>query len=135
MAAAEDRATPRRVTVGVMRSGSTALPPSSTAGPSTTGVSSASVGAPILDEVARMGFTTISIYIPWEVHERDRGKFDFEGNKDIDAFLGLIEEKGLDIVVGPVHRSTPSSPGSATRSASSPTPSCRRSTPRERPRS
>ncbi|HVS84721.1 MAG TPA: beta-galactosidase [Gaiellaceae bacterium] len=57
--------------------------------------------SPILDEVARMGFTTISIYIPWEVHERSRGEFDFAGNKDIDAFLTLIEEKGFDIVVRP----------------------------------
>lgn len=57
--------------------------------------------SPILDEVKRMGFTMISIYIPWEVHERARGDFDFEGSKDIDAFLTLIEEKGLDIVVRP----------------------------------
>ena len=54
-----------------------------------------------LDEVKRMGFTTISIYIPWEVHETARGEFTFEGNRDIDAFLSLIEEKGLDIVVRP----------------------------------
>jgi beta-galactosidase len=57
--------------------------------------------SPILDEVKAMGFTTISIYIPWEVHEIARGTFDFDGNKDIDAFLTLIEEKGLDIVVRP----------------------------------
>ncbi len=57
--------------------------------------------SPILDEVRRMGFTMISSYIPWEVHERARGDFDFEGNKDIDAFLALAEEKGLDIVVRP----------------------------------
>lgn len=57
--------------------------------------------SPILDDVRRMGFTMISIYIPWEVHERARGDFDFEGNKDIDAFLTLIEEKGFDIIVRP----------------------------------
>jgi beta-galactosidase len=57
--------------------------------------------SPILDEVRRMGFTMISTYIPWEVHERARGDFDFQGNKDIDAFLTLIEEKELDIVVRP----------------------------------
>lgn len=57
--------------------------------------------SPILDEVRKMGFTTISIYVPWEVHEIARGEFDFAGNKDIDAFLTLIEEKGLDIVVRP----------------------------------
>jgi beta-galactosidase len=60
-----------------------------------------STWSPILDEVKRMGFTMISIYIPWEVHEVARGEFTFEGDKDIDAFLSLIEEKGLDIVVRP----------------------------------
>lgn len=56
---------------------------------------------PILDEVKRMGFTAISIYIPWEVHEVARGEFTFEGNRDIDAFLSVIEQKGFDIVVRP----------------------------------
>ena len=58
----------------------------------------------ILDKVKGMGFTTISIYIPWEVHEVERGTFDFgriDPRKDIDAFLTLIEEKGLNIVVRP----------------------------------
>jgi beta-galactosidase len=55
----------------------------------------------ILESVKAMGFTTISIYIPWEVHEIERGSFDFSGNKDIDAFLTLIESKGLNIVARP----------------------------------
>jgi beta-galactosidase len=55
----------------------------------------------ILESVKGMGFTTISIYIPWEIHEIERGKFDFSGNKDIDAFLTLIESKGLNIVARP----------------------------------
>jgi beta-galactosidase len=58
----------------------------------------------ILDSVKAMGFTTISIYIPWEVHEIERGRFDFgeiDPRKDIDAYLSLIESKGLRIVVRP----------------------------------
>ncbi len=55
----------------------------------------------ILESVKGMGFTTISIYIPWEIHEIERGTFDFSGNKDIDAFLTLIESKGLNIVARP----------------------------------
>ena len=58
----------------------------------------------ILDKVKAMGFNTVSIYIPWEVHEIERGKFDFgeiNPSNDIDAFLTLIEEKGLNIVVRP----------------------------------
>ncbi len=55
----------------------------------------------ILESVKAMGFTMVSIYIPWEIHEIERGKFDFTGNKDIDAFLTLIESKGLNIVARP----------------------------------
>lgn len=58
----------------------------------------------ILDSVKRMGFTTISIYIPWEVHEIEKGRFDFgeiDPSKDVDAFLTLCESKGFRIVVRP----------------------------------
>lgn len=59
---------------------------------------------PILDSVRRMGFTMISIYIPWEVHEIEKGRFDFgqvNPSNDIDAFLTLCEAKGFKIVVRP----------------------------------
>jgi beta-galactosidase len=59
---------------------------------------------PILDSVRAMGFTMISIYIPWEVHEIEKGRFDFgeiTPSNDIDAFLTLCEEKGFSIVVRP----------------------------------
>lgn len=58
----------------------------------------------ILESVKRMGFTMISIYIPWEAHEIEKGRFDFgeiNPSNDIDAFLTLCEEKGLRIVVRP----------------------------------
>lgn len=55
----------------------------------------------ILDQVKKMGFTAISVYMPWEVHEIERGRFDFEGNKDIDAFLTMLEVKGFDIIARP----------------------------------
>ncbi|MEU4191798.1 beta-galactosidase [Kribbella sp. NPDC026611] len=58
----------------------------------------------VLDAVRRMGFTMISIYIPWEVHELERGRFDFgqvDPANDIDAFLTLCEAKGFRIVVRP----------------------------------
>jgi beta-galactosidase len=59
---------------------------------------------PILDKVQGMGFTFISIYIPWEVHEIGKGRFDFgqvDPKNDIDAFLTLCEQKGFNIVVRP----------------------------------
>jgi beta-galactosidase len=58
----------------------------------------------ILDKVKGMRFNMISIYIPWEVHEIERGKFDFgqiNPSNDIDAFLTLCEEKGFTIIVRP----------------------------------
>jgi beta-galactosidase len=58
----------------------------------------------ILDTVKDLGFTTISIYMPWEVHEIERGRFDWgqvDPRNDLDAFLTLIEEKDLNIVARP----------------------------------
>lgn len=60
--------------------------------------------ADILDKVKGMAFDTISIYIPWEAHELERGRFDFgqvDPRTDIDAFLSICEEKGFNIVVRP----------------------------------
>lgn len=58
----------------------------------------------ILQSVRDLGFTMISIYIPWEAHEIERGVFDFgqrDPRTDIDAFLTLCEEKGFRIIVRP----------------------------------
>jgi len=58
----------------------------------------------ILTKVKGMGFNTVSIYIPWEVHEIKRGEFDFgqvNPSNDIDAFLTLCEQKELNIIVRP----------------------------------
>lgn len=58
----------------------------------------------ILESVKDLGFNMISIYIPWEAHEIERGKFDFgqiDPRTDIDAFLTLCEDKGFKIVVRP----------------------------------
>lgn len=58
----------------------------------------------ILESVKDLGFDMISIYIPWEAHEIERGVFDFgqkDPRTDIDAFLTLCEEKGFKIVVRP----------------------------------
>ncbi len=58
----------------------------------------------ILDKVKDMGFNAITTYIPWEIHELQRGVFDFcevEPSRDIDKFLTLCEEKGLYFAVRP----------------------------------
>jgi beta-galactosidase len=58
----------------------------------------------ILDRVVGMGFNAITSYIPWEIHEIKKGEFDFgkiNPSNDIDAFLTLVEKKGLKAIVRP----------------------------------
>ncbi len=58
----------------------------------------------MLDKVKGLGFSGITTYIPWEIHEITRGVFDFgeiEPSKDIDKFLSLCDEKGITVSVRP----------------------------------
>jgi beta-galactosidase len=58
----------------------------------------------ILDNVVEMGFKFICTYIPWSVHELERGQFDFgeeDPNKNIAEFIDLCAEKGLFVLVRP----------------------------------
>ncbi len=58
----------------------------------------------ILDKVKELGFSAITTYIPWEIHEIERGVFDFgeiEPSKDIDKFLSLCDKKGITVAVRP----------------------------------
>ncbi|WP_084714632.1 glycoside hydrolase family 35 protein [Streptacidiphilus rugosus] len=48
-----------------------------------------------------MGVNTVETYVPWNLHERERGSFDFSGWKDVAAFVGLAGELGLDVIVRP----------------------------------
>lgn len=58
----------------------------------------------ILDKVKELGFSGITTYIPWEIHEIEKGVFDFgeiEPSKDIDKFLSLCDKKGITVSVRP----------------------------------
>lgn len=48
-----------------------------------------------------MGMNTICLYIFWNYHELEEGKFDFSGQKDIAAFCRLAQENGMYIIVRP----------------------------------
>lgn len=48
-----------------------------------------------------MGMNTICLYIFWNYHEPEEGKFDFSGQKDIAAFCRLGQENGMYIIVRP----------------------------------
>ena len=51
----------------------------------------------------RAGFNTVQTYAFWNFHEPTEGKFDFSGDKDLDAFLKLVKSLGMyaTVRVGP----------------------------------
>ncbi len=48
-----------------------------------------------LENMARMGLNTITVKVPWMLHEPTEGNFDFSGMKDVKAFCQMAQEKGL----------------------------------------
>lgn len=48
-----------------------------------------------------MGLNTIGTYVFWNVHEPEKGVFDFGGNNDIAAFVETAREEGLWVVLRP----------------------------------
>lgn len=48
-----------------------------------------------------MGLNTIGTYVFWNVHEPEKGQFDFSGNNDIAAFVKIAQEEGLWVVLRP----------------------------------
>ncbi|XP_012863076.1 beta-galactosidase-1-like protein 3 [Echinops telfairi] len=47
------------------------------------------------------GFNTLTTYVPWNLHEPERGKFDFSGNLDLEAFIWMAAEVGLWVILRP----------------------------------
>ncbi|XP_057605432.1 beta-galactosidase-1-like protein 3 [Hippopotamus amphibius kiboko] len=47
------------------------------------------------------GFNTVTTYVPWNLHEPERGKFDFSGNLDLEAFIQLAAKVGLWVILRP----------------------------------
>jgi len=48
-----------------------------------------------------MGLNTIGTYVFWNVHEPQKGHFDFTGNNDIAAFVKTAQEEGLWVILRP----------------------------------
>jgi len=48
-----------------------------------------------------MGLNTIGTYVFWNVHEPEKGQYDFAGNNDIAAFVKMAKEEGLWVVLRP----------------------------------
>ncbi|KAM7082791.1 beta-galactosidase-1-like protein 2 isoform X3 [Ciconia boyciana] len=47
------------------------------------------------------GLNTLTTYVPWNLHEQERGKFDFSRNLDLEAFLSLAAKNGLWVILRP----------------------------------
>lgn len=47
------------------------------------------------------GLNTVQTYVPWNLHEKEEGCFDFSGNLDIAAFIRLCGEIGLKVLLRP----------------------------------
>ncbi|MFP3220469.1 MAG: beta-galactosidase, partial [Candidatus Marsarchaeota archaeon] len=54
-------------------------------------------------KLKRAGFNSVTSYFFWNYHEPQPGVFDFSGEKDVDAFMGLAAQLGLNVIarVGP----------------------------------
>ncbi|HTU69882.1 MAG TPA: beta-galactosidase family protein [Candidatus Baltobacteraceae bacterium] len=50
---------------------------------------------------AAMGLDTISTYTFWNVHEQQRGSYDFSGQRDVARFVRLAAAAGLDVILRP----------------------------------
>jgi beta-galactosidase len=50
-----------------------------------------------------MGLNTIGTYVFWNVHEPQKGVFDFSGNADIVEFVKTAQQEGLWVILRPSH--------------------------------
>lgn len=48
-----------------------------------------------------MGLNTIGTYVFWNIHEPQKGKYDFTGNNDIAKFVKIAAEEGLWVILRP----------------------------------
>jgi len=49
--------------------------------------------------IKRAGYNTIQTYVYWNYHEPTKGRFEFTGEKDLDAYLKLVHSLGLYAIV------------------------------------
>ena len=47
------------------------------------------------------GLTTVQTYVPWNLHEPEKGKYNFEGLCDLKGFLKLCDKFGLKVLLRP----------------------------------
>lgn len=48
-----------------------------------------------------LGMNTICLYVFWNLHETEQGKFDFRGPKNLRKFVELCRDNGMDVILRP----------------------------------
>nr|WP_300658173.1 beta-galactosidase family protein [uncultured Acetatifactor sp.] len=54
-----------------------------------------------LEKLKNLGCNTVETYIPWNMHEQEKGQFRFEGILDIERFIRLAQKLGLYVILRP----------------------------------
>lgn len=54
-----------------------------------------------LEKLKALGCNTVETYIPWNLHEKKKGCFDFSGMLDIAKFVGIAQKLGLWVILRP----------------------------------
>ncbi len=48
-----------------------------------------------------LGMNTVCLYVFWNFHEQEEGKYDFTGNADVAEFCRLVQKNGMYVIVRP----------------------------------
>lgn len=54
-----------------------------------------------LIKLKNMGCNCVETYVPWNFHEPKKGKFEFQGRKDVVRFIKIAKELGLLVILRP----------------------------------
>ncbi len=54
-----------------------------------------------LEKLKKLGCNTVETYIPWNLHEKEKGQFDFTGILDIVRYVKTAQELGLMVILRP----------------------------------
>ena len=54
-----------------------------------------------LEKLKAMGCNTVETYIPWNIHEPQKGHFHFDGMLDIEKFIQTAQDLGLYVILRP----------------------------------
>lgn len=54
-----------------------------------------------LEKLKNMGCNTVETYIPWNLHEKEKGQYNFTGILDIARYVRTAQELGLMVIVRP----------------------------------